>query len=141
MRTPRGPRKDRSIPETNPNVTRSPRPPGLDNPNTGVPMAGASVAHASAGAWPVSTSITARSPSTSWPATVPSAVCPSAKVTVTSLPRTLCALVSTRPSESTTPEPTPHRCPMPTTEAPAPSASRAMLAWISSKTVITLTFH
>src|SRR5260221_671736 len=49
------------------------------------------------------------------PATVPSAVCPSAKVTVTWLPRTLCALVSTRFWPSTMPEPTPHRCPMPTT--------------------------
>src|SRR5437762_1837482 len=38
MRRPRGPRKVRSMPETNPNVTRSPRPPGLARANTGVPM-------------------------------------------------------------------------------------------------------
>ena len=38
MRRPRGPRKERSTPETNPNVTRSPRPPGLASANTGVPM-------------------------------------------------------------------------------------------------------
>ena len=33
------------MPETNPNVARSPRPPGLASPKTGVPTAGASVAH------------------------------------------------------------------------------------------------
>ena len=65
----------------------------------------------------------------SCPATFPSAVRPSAKVTVTWLPRTLCALVSTRPAPSTMPEPVPHRCPMPATErAQASCASRAMLA-------------
>ena len=84
MRRPRGPRNARSTPETNPNVTRSPRPPGLDRANTGVPIAAdAPSAHASAGAPPVSTSMTARSPSMSCPATLPSAVRPSAKVTVT----------------------------------------------------------
>ena len=45
--------------------------------------ADAPVAHGSAGAPPVSTSITARSASMSCPATLPSAVRPSAKVTVT----------------------------------------------------------
>jgi len=49
MRRPRGPRKVRSIPETDPNVTRSPRPPGLASAKAGVPMAGAAVAHGSAG--------------------------------------------------------------------------------------------
>src|SRR5713226_4306148 len=34
------------------------------------------------------------------------------------------------------PEPTPHRCPMPTTEEPAPSACCLMLVWISSRIVI-----
>ena len=53
---------------------------------------------------------------------------PPANVTVTSSPRTLCALVSTRPSPSTMPEPAPQRCPMPTTDEPAPSASRAMFS-------------
>ena len=107
------------MPETNPNVTRSPRPPGLARAKTGMPISAAvPSAHGSAGAPPVSTPMTARSPSMSCPATLPSAVRPSAKVTVTWSPRTLCALVSTWPSPSTTPEPTPHRCPMPTTEAP-----------------------
>ena len=116
------------MPETVPNVTRRPRPPGLARAKTGIPMAGAVVAHGSAGAWPVSAWMTARSPSMSCPATFPSAVRPSAKVTVTWLPRTLCALVSTCPAPSTTPEPAPHRCPMPVTEAPASCASRVMLA-------------
>ena len=49
MRRPRGPRKVRSIPETVPNVTRSPRPPGLARAKTGMPMAGAAVAQGSAG--------------------------------------------------------------------------------------------
>src|SRR2546430_2321709 len=63
MRRPRGPRNARSTPETNPNVTRNPRPPGLDRANTGVPIAAdAPSAHGSAGAPPVSTSMTARSP-------------------------------------------------------------------------------
>src|SRR6202035_1103759 len=48
----------------------------------------------------------------------------------------LCALVSTWPAPSTMPEPAPHRCPMPTTEAPAPSASCLMLAPLSSRIVI-----
>ena len=83
MRRPRGPRKLRSVPDTNPNVTRSPRPPGLARPNTGVPIAvAAPSAQGSTGAPPVSTSMTARSPSMSWPATLPSAVRPSANVTV-----------------------------------------------------------
>src|SRR5260370_41652323 len=34
------------------------------------------------------------------------------------------------------PEPTPHRCPTPTTEEPAPSACCLMLVWISSRIVI-----
>src|SRR5258708_37561903 len=34
------------------------------------------------------------------------------------------------------PEPRPHRCPMPTTEEPAPSACCLMLVWISSRIVI-----
>ena len=72
------------MPETNPNVTRSPRPPGLDSANTGVPTPVAvPSAQGSAGAPPVSTSMTARSASMSCPATLPSAVRPSAKVTVT----------------------------------------------------------
>src|SRR5260370_12183 len=77
MRRPRGPRNARSTPETNPNVTRSPRPPGLDRANTGVPIAAdAPSAHDSAGPPPVSTSTTARSPSLSCPATLPPAVPP-----------------------------------------------------------------
>ena len=75
----------------------------------------------------------------SCPATFPSAVRPSAKVTVTWSPRTLCALVRTWPSPSTMPEPAPQRCPMPTTEAPAPSASCLMLAPISSRIVMLAT--
>src|SRR5437764_1035696 len=104
---PGGPRKVRSIPEPTPNVTLSPRPPGLDRANTGIPSsADEPLAHCSAGAPPVSTLMTARSPSMSCPATLPSAVRPSANVTVTWSPRTLCALVSTCPSASTMPEPT-----------------------------------
>src|SRR5947207_15549945 len=34
------------------------------------------------------------------------------------------------------PDPTPHRCPMPTTEEPAPAACCLMLVWISSRIVI-----
>src|SRR6516225_6469626 len=34
------------------------------------------------------------------------------------------------------PEPRPHRCPIPTTEEPAPPACCLMLIWISSRTVI-----
>src|SRR6516165_7067975 len=34
------------------------------------------------------------------------------------------------------PDPTPHRCPMPTTEEPAPSTCCLMLIWISSRIVI-----
>src|SRR5215467_13695625 len=37
------------------------------------------------------------------------------------------------------PEPTPHRCPMPTTEEPAPPACCLMLVWISSRIVIAAT--
>ena len=37
------------MPETKPNVTRSPRPPGLASAKTGVPVAGALVAQASGG--------------------------------------------------------------------------------------------
>ena len=84
MRRPRGPRNERSTPETNPNVTRSPRPPGLATANTGLPISGDALpAHGSAGVSPVSTLMTARSPSMSRPATLPSAVRPSANVTVT----------------------------------------------------------
>src|SRR6266571_921492 len=39
------------------------------------------------------------------------------------------------------PEPAPHRCPMPTTEEPAPSASWLMVAWISSRIVIAATLQ
>ena len=142
IRRPRGPRKVRSTPETNPEVTRSPRPPGLDSAKTGVPMSAAAAdGHARAGASPVATSMMARSPSMSRPATLPSAVVPSAKVTTTWSPRTLCALVSTRPAPSTMPEPTPQRCPMPTTEGPALSASCLMFWCISSRIVMGTRLH
>src|SRR5262245_10265416 len=39
------------------------------------------------------------------------------------------------------PDPVPHRCPMPTTEAPAPSAICSMPAWISSKIAIACLRH
>ena len=121
------------MPETNPNVTRSPRPPGLDRANTAWPSSAPALAQGSAAAPAVSTSMTARSPSMSCPATVPSAVRSSANVTVTWSPRTLCALVSTRPSPSTMPEPTPQRWPIPTTDWPAPSASCLIVVCTSSR--------
>jgi hypothetical protein len=84
MRRPLGPRNVRSMPDTKPNVTRSPRPPGLARANTGRPSsAPVPLAQGSAATPEVSTSMTARSPSMSCPATLPSAVRPSANVTVT----------------------------------------------------------
>ena len=53
------------------------------------------------------------------PATVAVTVRPSAKLSGTSWSWTLWALVSTRPSPMTTPDPRPHPWPMPTTDPPA----------------------
>ncbi len=71
IRRPRGPRKVRPDPETSPKPTRRPLPPGFASAKTGWPSAAVPSAHAIAGAPAVSTEITATSPSTSTPATVP----------------------------------------------------------------------
>ena len=60
-----------------------------------------------AGAPPVSTAITARSASTSTPATRPTALRSPPNTTVVSSPRMLWALVATSPSASTDPGPAP----------------------------------
>ena len=82
---------------------------------------------------PVSTSITATSRSASTPATRPSATSPSARLTATSSPRSTCALVSTRPSAITTPEPRPQPRPSPTTAGPTRSAAAVTAACSSSR--------
>jgi hypothetical protein len=111
--------------ETDPNVTRSPRPPGWPGrrrasrwrrcagPRQRRNLTGVDLDDGEVAVDVVSGDI-------------PSAVRPSAKVTVTDC-RARCALVSTCPAPSTMPDPMPHRCPMPTTEE-RPPASRVMLA-------------
>jgi hypothetical protein len=135
MRRPRGPRKLRPSDETKPSVARSPRPPGLASPITGVPMPGASPgSQATAGAPPVSTSSTARSRSGSAAATSPLARRPSANTTVTCSRRRLWALVSTRPSPMTTPDPWPQPRPSPTTEGPTRRATSAIASCTDANT-------
>ena len=119
------------MPLTVPNVTRAPPPGVAAAPNTTDPTAGPSPSAQPIGVAPaVSTAMTARSPSTSIPATVPVAVRPPGKVTVTSSPRTLWAFVRTWPSAATTPEPR-RRDPMPTTEGVIVAVSDVR-AWESS---------
>ena len=88
---------------------------------------------ASGGAPAVSTSTTARSPSQSTALTVPRSVRPPANRTVTSGPRRLWALVRTRPSAITTPEPR-WREPIPTTDGPTAVATAATASWSSVRT-------
>src|SRR6185295_5176379 len=128
---PPGPRNARATAETVPHVTRVPPPDVAAAPKTTAPVSTAPPsAQSSAFALPVSTEITARSPSQSTPASWPRVERPSAKVTVTSSPRTLWALVRTFPSAMTTPEPR-WREPMPTIDWPALSATAVMAAWSS----------
>src|SRR4051812_25246868 len=132
MRRPPGPRNARATADTLPNVTRVPPPEVAAAPKTSVPtMAPAPSAHSRAVPEPVSTLTTARSPSKSTPATVPRVERPSAKVTVTSSPRMLWALVRTRPSPMTTPDPRWVE-PIPTIDAPAWSATAVRADWSSS---------
>src|SRR6185369_3277716 len=94
IRRPPGPRNARPIAETVPRVTRVPPVGDAAAPNTMAPTAGPlPLLHASADAPAVSACTTARSPSRSTPATVPRVDRPSPKVTVTSSPRRLWALV------------------------------------------------
>src|SRR5439155_1596014 len=121
-----GPRKARATADTEPNVTRVPPPGVAAAPKTSVPTGTSPPsAQSSAFAPPVSTEMTARSPSTSIPASWPRVERPSANVTVTSSPRTLWALVRTRPSARITPDP---RCrdPIPTIEPLTRSETEVM---------------
>ena len=89
-----------------------------------------------AGAPPVSTAITARSASTSTPATRPTALRSPANTTVVSSPRMLWALVATSPSASTTPDPRPRPRPIPTTDGPTRSATCRTVCSSSSSTLM-----
>src|SRR6185369_15298279 len=135
---PPGPRNARATADTRPNVTRVPPPWLAPAPKTALPtVSDAPSAHSSGVAPAVSTSMTARSPSPSQPATVPRVRRPSANVTVTSSPRRLWALVRTLPEARTTPEPRVPR-PIPTMDGPARSAIEATAVWSSSMTLIRL---
>src|SRR6185436_12751757 len=141
-RRPRGPRNARPMPETYPTVTRSPLPAGLPIATTGEPIPSAEPSpQAIAGASPVSTPITARSPSPSAPRILPSASRPSAKKTCTSSPCRLWAFVRTLPVSTTTPDPPRHRFPIPTVEAPAVDAIEAIVLPSSSKGPIGCVLH
>src|SRR3954454_5889358 len=72
----------------------------------------------------------------STPATVPTARRPSAKTTVTSSPRRLCAVVRTDPSAITTPDPRPQPRPSPTTDGPTEEAASRTVCVTSSRTAI-----
>src|SRR5439155_1762194 len=126
IRRPPGPRNERSTALTVPKVTRGPPAGVAAAANTTEPIAGPSPsAHVSAGAPAVSIAITARSPSTSMPASRPAAERPSENVTVTSSPRTLWAFVRIWPSATTTPD-LRSREPMPTTDGAIEPARRVM---------------
>lgn len=136
---PRGPRKARSVPDTVPKVSRHP-PPAMATavattlPNTAL----AAGSKGSGDVAPVSTDTTARSPSASTPATVPTAVSPSAKCTVTSDPRRLCAFVTTVPSATTMPAPRPQPRPMRTTAGATRSAMAAAALCVSELVTVML---
>ena len=105
IRRPRGPRKLRAVEDTNPGVTRRPRPPGLPSASTARPIrTGARRPRASrprldlAGVDRRSRRCRDRSPS---PATRPGAGGRPAKVTVVSSWRRLWAFVRTRPGAIT----------------------------------------
>src|SRR4051794_34726617 len=139
IRRPRGPRNERPVALSRPNVARRPRPPGLASAITGSPMPtalGRAGSQAIGGASPVSTAIAARSRSASAPATRPSSVRPSANVTATSSPRSTWALVRTTPDSVTTPDPRPQPRPRPTTEGPTVAAAPATALLSSSMTDI-----
>ena len=133
MRRPPGPRNARATDDTNPNDTRGPPLGVAAAANTAEPIVALPSDQAIAGAPVVSTSTTARSPSQSTPFTAPRSVRPSANRTVTSAPRRLWALVRTRPSATTTPEPR-RREPIPTTDGPTAPATAATDSWSSLST-------
>src|SRR6266540_26811 len=111
---------------------------GGDEADRDAPAAAGAGQREHGGGWasPVSTETTARSASRSTPSTRPVAARPSAKTTVTSSPRRLWALVATRPSARTMPEPRPGPRPMPTTAPPACSATREMACSSSSSALM-----
>ncbi len=132
---PRGPRKVRSTPLTNPKVTRGVPARVSERANTASPRPAGSLAHSIDPAAPVSTDRTTRSPSGSTPLTSPCSDRPSAKVTEVVRSRRLCALVSTAPSAMTMPAPRPPWRPTRTTDGLACSAMRRAASATAVKTV------